>query len=163
MPPTQGAVTAAPTSMSSAKPPTHQVSIPAIVMLALFLSMMAALAVGVILRQRREMAALKYEERIPQEKQRFAPPSRSWFSHFKSRPTAANDHPTTVGALHATSVLLAAAPCQVFSPAMTMQFRIPLEDKTILILGAPWFPVRCGAQYYGAPAVRIQPPLRRQL
>ena len=157
MPPTQSTVTAAPTSMSSAKPPTHQVSIPAIVMLALFLSMMAALAVGVILRQRREMAALKYEGRIPQEKQRFAPPSRSWFSHFKSRPTAANDHPTTVGAL------LAAAPCQVFSPAMTMQFRIPLEDKTILILGAPWFPVRSGAQYYGAPVVRIQPLLGQQL
>lgn len=160
MPPTQGTVAAAPTPMSSAKSPTHQVSIPAMVALALFLSMTVALAIGVILRQRSAMAALKYKENIPQDKHRSARASWSWVSRFKSRLTAADaDDPTAVGALHATSVLLAAAPYHVFSPPMTMYFRIPLEDKTILILGAPWFPAHCGAQYCGAPAVRISPHL----
>ncbi|KAG8218214.1 hypothetical protein J3R82DRAFT_3780 [Butyriboletus roseoflavus] len=154
MPPTRSTVVAA----SSAEPPTHQASIPAMVALALFLSMMAALAIGVILRQRSAMAALKCREKVKQDKQRSARAGWSWFSPFKPRLTGANaDNPTAVGALHATSVLLAAAPCQVFSHPMTMHFRIPLEDKTILILGVPWFPVRCGAQYCGAPAVRSSP------
>ncbi|KAF8554983.1 hypothetical protein OG21DRAFT_969121 [Imleria badia] len=151
MPPTQSTVTAVPSSTSSA---THRPSIPAMVVLALFLSMMAALAIGVILRQRRETAAFKYKKESPQEKQRPARATWSWFSRFRSRPTAASnsDNPTAVGALHATSVLLAAAPCQVFSSPMTMHFRIPLQDKTVLILGAPWFPVGCGAQCCDAPA-----------
>ncbi|KAG6375145.1 hypothetical protein JVT61DRAFT_3352 [Boletus reticuloceps] len=168
MPPTWSTVTAVPasTSISSSKPPTHQPSIPAMIVLALFLSLMAALAIGVILRQRKAMASLRTHEASPQEKHPGR--SRSQFSlslscfRRKARPrrTAADtvtmDDPTAVGALHATSVLLAAAPCHVFSPPMTMHFRIPLQDKTVLILGVPLYPVRCaGAQQCGVPAVRI--------
>ncbi|KAH0839503.1 hypothetical protein J3R83DRAFT_337 [Lanmaoa asiatica] len=128
------------------------------VVLALFLSIMAALAISVILRQRNVAAASKCKERISQEKQCPARAGWSCFSRSNPRSTAAcTDNPTVVGALHATSVLLAAAPCKAFSPPMTMHFRIPLEGKTILILGAPWFPaIRCGAQYCGVPAVGIK-------
>lgn len=155
MPPTQSTVAAVPTSISSSKPPTHQASIPAMVVLALFLFMMAALAIGVVLRQRRVMAALKYKENTSQEKQRSAPASSLGFSRLKPRTTISNtDNPTAVGALHAASVLLAAAPCQMFSSPMAMHFRIPLEGKTVLILGAPWFQARCEAQCC-APVVRI--------
>lgn len=152
MAPTQSTVVTTPIS-------THRVSIPAMVVLGFLLAMMAALAIGVILRQRQAMAALKSNGKILHE----APPSAranwSWASRFKPSPRSTADNLTAVGALHAASALLAAAPCQVFSSPMTMHFRIPLEDKTILILGAPWLTMRCGAQCCAAPAV----PVRMQL
>lgn len=118
------------------------------VVLTLFLLIMTALATNVILHQRRAMAAFKCDDKSV---------NWPWVSRLKHalKMTAAKDSPTAVGALHAVSVLLAAAPCQVFSSPMSMHFRIPLEDKTILIICAPWFPVRCGAQCSGVPAVRI--------
>jgi hypothetical protein len=152
MAPTQSTVVAAQTGQASAKPaePSHQVSVPAMVVLALFLVMMAALAIGVTLRHRRAMAA---KRRHTQEKVLSAHSSWSPLSRFRSKPTG--ETPTAVGALHAASVLVAAAPSKMFPSPMTMHFRIPLQDKTVLILGTPWLSAQCGPQLSSAPAVRI--------
>ncbi|KAN0097919.1 hypothetical protein V8E55_002365 [Tylopilus felleus] len=118
MPPTQSTVTPVPTPTSSSKPPTHHASIPALVVLALFLFMMAALAIGVILRQRRAMASLNHNQARAHEKHRPPHTPIRWLSRARQTTTSAaktKDDPTAVGALHATSVLLAAAPCHVFS------------------------------------------------
>ncbi|KAF9224464.1 hypothetical protein BS17DRAFT_779853 [Gyrodon lividus] len=152
MAPTQSTGIAVQTAQVSAKSvkQSHQVSVPAIVALALFLVMMAALAVGVILRHRRAMTA---KRRHTQE----TPPSTRapWFplSCFKAKSTAsAGVGPTAVGALHATSVFVAAAPSKMFPSPMTMHFRNPLEDQTVLILGTPCFPAQCVPQLNSVPS-----------
>ncbi|KAG9317009.1 hypothetical protein JVU11DRAFT_1191 [Chiua virens] len=177
MAPTQSTVTAAPTSFPSPAPSGH-VSVPAMVVLTLFLVMMAALALAVILRQRKAMAAFKRKANSPVKLPSTSKPSWSCL-RFRSKPTSTHAAATTdmfsydppaVGAPHAASVLLAAAPSHVFSPPMAMHFRVPLQDKTVLILGAPWYPVSYGAQCCGAPAGDhvndrsrrdIPPPVRR--
>lgn len=135
------------------------------IVLVFLLSMMAALAISVILRQRKDMAAFRHcnnlgtlEEKQKRQKPRLWP----WFTFSrpaKHRPNTAadsgagaedKDSPTAVGTLHAACVLLAAAPCQVFSPPMAMHFRIPIHNsshsKTVLIIGVPWLPaLACGA------------------
>ncbi|KIK76774.1 hypothetical protein PAXRUDRAFT_835230 [Paxillus rubicundulus Ve08.2h10] len=152
MAPTQSTVIAAQTGQALAKPAEqpHQVSVPAMVALALFLVMMAALALGVTLRHRRAMAA---KRRHAQEKTSPARASWSPLSRFKTKPT--RETPTAVGALHAASVLVAAASSKMFPSPMTMHFRIPLQDKTVLVLGTPWLFPQCGPQLSSLPAVRI--------
>ncbi|KAF8837112.1 hypothetical protein BDN67DRAFT_973424 [Paxillus ammoniavirescens] len=151
MAPTQSTVVAAQTGQASEKPAeqSHQVSVPAMVVLALFLVMMAALAIGVTLRHRRAMAA---KRRHTQEKVSSARSSWSPLSRFRSKPTG--ETPTAVGALHAASVLVAAAPTKMFPSSMTMHFRTPLQDKTVLVLGTPWLSAQCGPQLSSAPANR---------
>ena len=119
------------------------------VVLAFFLVVMAAIAIGAILHQRKTMAALKNKQKVLEKNASPARARWSWIASLTRGPASTPAEPTAVGALHATTALLAAAPCQAFSSPMMMHFRIPLQDKTILILGAPWFPTRCGAQCCG--------------
>ncbi|KIJ61012.1 hypothetical protein HYDPIDRAFT_31712 [Hydnomerulius pinastri MD-312] len=134
MAPSQSTSAATQTAKAEATPveQTHQVSVAAMVILALSLVLMSVLAIVVALRHRKAMEAKRRKKLQIQEK---PPPTRTcWppLSRSKTKRSAvAKENFTAVGALHATSMLVAAAPSKMFSSPIAMQFRVPHENKTL--------------------------------
>ncbi|KAH7888190.1 hypothetical protein F5I97DRAFT_963503 [Phlebopus sp. FC_14] len=133
-------------SDTDAKPveQTHPVSVGSMVILALCLTLMAALAIGVALRHR---AAVKARRRKTIQTQEPAPTPAFWSlcraRHKKRGSVTPQDSTTIVGALHTTTVLVAAAPTKIFASPAAMHFKLPADDKFVLILGMPCVPVLC--------------------